>query len=202
MTNVLSSSVALFAASMFAGCHSSGSDAPPQPGLPADSVVLEIDGKAFQAGCANGSSAGGFTEGATCGSAAEGAGPNFDSVYCDNLQTGPIYFLGTEFRNLDAAGVSSDLTFDLSDPDHEEYVTVMMNYTDDTRTEYHYCTAPPLGADGGAFPSSTGLVTLHRFISEPDALAAVSDAEVTNAIVPSLDGGPAITIVAAHLYFQ
>lgn len=201
MRYAISSSTTLLALWMVAGCHSGSSDSAPHA-PPPDSVVLEIDGKAFQAGCANGSSGSGFTNGPACGSAAEGAGPSFDSVYCDTLQTGPIYVLGTAFRNLDAAGVSDDLTFDLSDPDHEKYVTVMMSYTDDTRTEYHYCTAPPRGADGGSFPTSSGLVTLHRFVSEPDALAATSDAEVTNAIVPSLDGGPAITIVAAHLYFQ
>jgi hypothetical protein len=201
MTRTCSSIVAL--AWLFAGCRSSAGDAAPPMMLPADSVVLELDGKAFQAGCADGHSGSGFTQGATCGSAAIGAGPNFHTIACDNSQAAPAYFLGTEFRNLDAA-VSGDLTFDLSDPAHEGYVTVMMNYMDESRTEYHYCTAPPREADGGAYPASSGIVTLHRFVAEPDAPpgVAISDAEITNAIVPSLDGGPAITIVAAHLYFE
>ncbi|MCU1280285.1 MAG: hypothetical protein JWM53_3831 [bacterium] len=209
MTRVCSSSVALLAAWMFAGCHSGSGDVPPPGGvlLPSDSVVLELDGKAFQAGCANGKSGGGFLQGATCGSASIGAGPIFHSLECNDDpsdQHAPIYFLGTTFRGLDPAGVDGDLTFDLSDPAHEESVTVMMNYMDLSRTEYHYCTAPPRDADGGAYPPSSGIVTLHRFVPDGDSPPGVriSDAEVTNAIVPSLDGGPPITIVAAHLYFQ
>jgi hypothetical protein len=207
MTRVFSSSVALLAAWMFAGCHSGDGGGPPPVLLPPDSIVLEIDGKAFQAGCANGRAADGFSQGATCGSASTGAGPIFHSVNCNDDpwdQHAPIYFVGTAFRGLDPAGVDTDMTFDLSDPAHEQSVTVMMNYMDESRTEYHYCTAPPREADGGAYPPSSGIVTLHRFVPDPGSPQGdrISDAEITNAIVPSPDGGPAITIVAAHLYFQ
>ena len=197
----------LFAVCTLAGCHSAAVDAPVADAmLPPDSVVLELDGKAFQAGCANGHSGSSFGSGATCGSAGPGAGPSFHSLDCDDnpAQTPPIYFLSTQFRNFDPAGVTGDMTFDLSDPNHEQFVTVMMNYMDDSRTEYDYCTAPPADSDPAVYPASSGTVTLHRLVPDPGAPPNVyiSEAEVTNAVVPSLDGGPPLTIVAAHLYFQ
>jgi len=174
--------------------------------LPADSVVLEIDGKAFQAGCANGHSGGGFRSGATCGSAGAGWGPVFESLECDDTlnQSPPVYFLGTLFRNFDRSGVADGTTFDLSDPTHEQFVTVMMNYMDPTRTEHEFCTASPPDSDPGAYPPSSGTVTIHQLAPDPGAPPNVftSEVEVTNAVVPSVNGGPAITILAAHLYFQ
>ena len=206
MTRSCSSIGVALVAWLSAGCSAGSGNAEPPTMWPSDSVVLAIDGKAFQAGCANGRSGGGFSRGATCGSAATGAGPIFHSLQCDNIpnQDPPIYFLGTQFRNFDPAGISSELTFDLADPTHEDYVTVMMNYMDTTRTEYDYCTAPPRDADGGAYPSSSGIVTVRRFVPDPGGPAGlyISEVEVTNAVVPSFNGGPAITIVAAHLYFQ
>lgn len=209
MTAVYSSGAALLIASVVAGCHAAGSSSPPPPLVPADSVVLQLDGKAFQAGCANGSSGGGFRSGATCGSAGTGAGPMFESLECDpskppGSQQPPFYYVGALFRNLDPSGTTSDVTFDLSDPSHEQFVTVMMGYTDETNTQYKYCTAAPRDTDPQQYPASSGLVTLHRLVPDPGAPQGVdiSDAELTNAVVPSFNGGPPITIVAAHLYFQ
>ncbi|HEX9102945.1 MAG TPA: hypothetical protein VF997_12120 [Polyangia bacterium] len=207
MKRAVSFLAAAMVTATIAGCHAASSD-PPIPLLPSDSVVLELNGKAFQAGCASGSSGGSFMSGATCGSAAMGAGPTFHSIECDpsmpSSQQPPIYFLGTLFRNLNPSGITDDTTFDLSDPSHEQLVTVMMGYTDETRTEYEYCTAPPRGTAPQQYPLSSGLVTLHRLVPDPGAPRGVeiSDAEVTNAVIPSMNGGPAITVLAAHLYFQ
>ena len=132
----------------------------------------------------------------------------FESLECDQSkpasQEPPIYYVGTLFRNLDSSGINSDVTFDLSDLSHEQFVTVMMGYTDATRTQYKYCTSPPTDADPQQYPPSSGLVTLHRLVPDPGAPPGVdiSDAELTNAVIPSFNGGPPITILAAHLYFQ
>lgn len=209
MTLLSSSTAAPFlaAASLIAGCYSPSGNAPPVM-LPPDSVVLELSGKAFQAGCANGSSGGEFQSGATCGSAAIGAGPIFHSLQCDpsrvSNQQPPIYYLGALFRNLGPLSGTGDVTFDLSDPAHEQFVTVEMGYTDETRAEYSYCTAAPPDADPQQYPRSSGQVTLHRLVPDPGAPKGVdiSDAEISDAVIPSSNGGPAIRIVAAHLYFE
>ena len=173
--------------------------------LPADSVVLEIDGKAFQAGCANGRAAGGFGSGATCGSAGVGAGPGFQSIGCnDDPYQVPIYFVSALFHGFAPAGIDDGTTFDLAAPDHEAQVTVMMNYMDVSRNEYHYCTAPPVGVNANAYPASWGSSPYGNLCASRRRLRAFYQSEVviTDAVVPTADGGPAIKIVAAHLYFQ
>lgn len=206
MTRSTRSGAALLLACMLAGCGAHDGAAASIPTIPADSVVLEIDGKAFQAGCANGSPGTSFLRGATCGTAGPGAGPIFHSLDCadDASQAPPIYFIGALFRNFDPAGVTDERTFDLADPAHEDFVTVMMGYMDLTRSEYQYCTAPPPDSSGAAYPPSSGTVTLHRLVPDPGAPPGVylSEAEVTDAVIPSPDGGPTVKIVAAHLYFQ
>jgi hypothetical protein len=199
---------------LLALCLSSGCSSPSVPSgdpsapvlPPPDSVVLELDGKAFQAGCANAQPGGSFQSGATCGTAGTGAGPTFHSLDCRQLldQDPPIYFVGALFHGFDRNATVGDVTFDLSDPGHEDHVTVMMNYMDETRTEYEYCTAPPVGSDPALYPASSGTVTIHQLAPDPGAPPGddISDVELTNVVVPSFNGGPALTILAAHLYFQ
>jgi len=203
MRKVCASGLVLLVAAVGAGC-SAPSSGPPPPSTPPDSVVLEIDGKVFQAGCADGASGGGFMQGATCGSTGPGSGPLFHSLSCNKFPATdpPVYFVGTAFHQ--ASDLTAGTTIDLSQPGHEAIVTVMMNYMDETRTESHYCTAPPRDAGADGYPASSGTVTVRRFALEPEAPSGdyLSEVEVTNALVPSLDGGPAIKILEAHLYFE
>jgi hypothetical protein len=199
-------SILALAACAGAGCQEGHGAGDPVPMMPPSSIVLEIDGKTFQAGCANGQSGTGFASGASCGTGGPGWGPIFQSLECDQplRQTVPSYTLGTMFRNFDRSGVADGTTFDLSDPTHEQFVTVMMNYMDASLTEHDFCTAAPAGSDPTAYPASSGIVTIHQLAPDPGAPPGVftSEVEVTNAVVPSVKGGAAMQILAAHLYFQ
>jgi hypothetical protein len=206
MRRIYASCAWLLAAGLLAGCSEGHGMSMPLHLPPADSVVLQLDGKAFQAGCADAQpSGGGFLQGATCGTGGSGVGPTFQSLSCHNLpnQDPPVYFVGAFFHGVDrASGLAASTTFDLADPAHEQSVTVMMNYMDETRTEYHYCTAPPPDGDATAYPASSGTVTVHEFVFDPQTPGDyTSDVELTNVVVPSPNGGPAITILSAHLYF-
>ncbi|MDB4969987.1 MAG: hypothetical protein JWN44_5676 [Myxococcales bacterium] len=223
MTRVFSWGSALVLISLFGGCYSDhrvgdnslttgdGGTGAVQM-VPAASVQLAIDGMTFQAGCPNGHSGVGFRSGGTgtCGPlGATGAGPVFMTLQCYDTpmqQMRPVYMIGTLFRNFNpGAGVGDDTTFDLSDPDHEQYITVMLGNQDLTGTEYQYCSAPPQDlADGGTYPASSGTVTVHHFVPDPGAPQGVfiADVELSNVVVPSVNGGPTMKVVSAHLYFQ
>jgi hypothetical protein len=226
MKRVFSSGAAvLTAAWMFAGCYSNnrvGNDALSIGTARVDggsdgagatsgvSLVLEIDGMTFQAGCTNGETGLSFRSGGT-GSCGEtfGEGPTFTTMDCyDAVQAPPTvlpdYFVGVLFSNFDpATGIPVGTTFDLSQPGHEQFITVMMGDEDLTGTEYEYCSTPPTDLpDGGMYPASSGVVTVNRFAPEDNPGQTFStDVELSNVVVPSTNGGPTMKVVAAHMYF-
>jgi hypothetical protein len=209
---------AVVLASMFAGCYSdhrvgdNSLTATDGGGtlqmIPPATIELEIDGMTFQAGCPNGHSGVGLRTGATCGTGGSGVGPTFMTLDCYDTpmeQIRPIYFVGALFRNFNPSAQSDDTTFDLSDPGHEHYITVMLgNQPDLTGIEYEYCSAPPQDLpDGGTWPASSGTVTVHHFAPDMGTSqgAATSHVELSNVVVPTVNGGPTMKVVSAHLYF-
>lgn len=219
MTRVFSSGVgALMVAALITGCYAdhrvgdnsltAGDGGGTVQMVPPASVQLEIDGMTFQAGCPNGHSGVGFRSGATCGTGGSGAGPVFMTLDCYDtpMPVLPIYSVGALFRNFNpGAGVGDDTTFDLSDPGHEQYITVMLGNQDLTGTQYDYCSAPPADLPAGAtYPASSGTVTVHHFVPDPGAPQGVfvADVELDNVVVPTVNGGPTMKVVSAHLYFQ
>lgn len=217
---LLSWGAAVVLASMFAGCyadHRIGDDSltvgdgGAKGQVPAASIELEIDGMTFQAGCPNGHSGVAFRSGGSgdCGPPnSSGSGPVFMTLQCYDtpMQQLPVYMVGALFRNFNLqAGVGDDTTFDLSVPGHEQYVSVMLGNQDLTGKEYEYCDAPQeTPPDGGTWPAASGTVTVHHFVPDPGAPQGVyvADVELTDVFVPSVNGGPDMKVVSAHLYFQ
>jgi hypothetical protein len=220
MKRVFSSGAAvLTAAWMFAGCYSDnrvgnnalsiatthvvdgGSDGAGATG--AGSIVLEIDGMTFQAGCPNGQSGTVFRSGGACGGSF-GEGPMFGSQYCpdSNPNVLPDYLVGALFNNFDpATGIPDGTTFDLSDPGHAQFITMLLGDQDLSGTEYEYCSTPP--TDGGTYPASSGTVTVNHFGPDNNpGQTFSSDVELSNVVVPSTNGGPVMKVVSAHLYYQ
>jgi hypothetical protein len=219
MTRVWSGGVTLLLAWMFVGCYSdhrvgdnslttAGDGGGTVQTVPPASIQLEIDGMTFQAGCPNGHSGEEFAGGSPCGSSGNGEGPTFNTAQCYDAPTQPplpVYDVGALFRNFNpAVGISDGTTFDLSDPGHEQYITVMLDNQDLTGTVNRYCSSPPAElADGGTYPPSSGTVTVHHFVPDPGTPGLfTSDVELSNVVVPSTNGGPTIKVVSAHLYFQ
>jgi hypothetical protein len=200
MTRIVSLSAALFALQTLASCYADHRVGDNSPAV-TDSVVLETEGMTFPLCTPNGAS---FGSGATCGSAAPGSGPMFNTLSCPNSMP-PTYNLGVFFRNFSPSGIVADTTFDLSDPGHEDYITVMLIVNRGPGQEYEYCTAPPLDADGGTTTtvSPSGTVIVHQFVPAAGAPMGdyASDVEVVDAIVPPINGGPQYRVVSAHLYF-
>jgi hypothetical protein len=176
------------------------------PGVQPASVVIDVDGTTFQSACANGSSGMQFMGGSTCGAAGHGSGPEFDTAACSIAQTPlPRYSVAALFRNFDSSiGIADGTTFDLSDPGHEQHLTVMFDNEDSGGNVYRYCSAGPVElTDGVSYPASSGTVTVHHFVPYFDGLNTLynSDVELSNVVVPPTDGGPTVKVVSAHLYF-
>jgi hypothetical protein len=212
----------LTAAWMLAGCYSNnrvgndalsiGSKGGDMAGATylATGIEVEIDGMTAPVGCSNGRAGVAFQMGATCGSAAIGDGPIFQTANCTGIGDSPppSYMIGALFRNYDqSTGIPDGTTYDLSDPGHEHFITVMLGYQPVAmEPEYDYCTAPPTDLpDGGTYPASSGTVTVNHFATSNTPNPAMptfnADVELTNVVVPSYDGGPAMKVVAAHLVY-